>query len=136
MARSAWVGVDVEVLRPVPAAGLARYWFTAAEAIWVAERPEAERSAAFLWLWTQKEAVGKALGIGLRDGGTRRAVLPCGSWEEPAGDGRRLVALPGTPELSVAVPAAAPGVSLAVAVRGARAAGTVVDMRDLAGLMR
>ncbi|WP_433527938.1 4'-phosphopantetheinyl transferase family protein [Micromonospora sp. CA-263727] len=63
------VGIDVEQVRPLPAADLARRWFSGPEAEWVAARPD-----DFLPLWTQKEAVGKALGIGLRHGGLRRPM--------------------------------------------------------------
>ncbi|MFF8599288.1 4'-phosphopantetheinyl transferase family protein [Streptomyces sp. NPDC015232] len=107
------VGVDVERLRPLPAAALARRWFTGAEGRWVAARPQEEQPAAFLGLWTQKEAVGKALGTGLADGGMRRPV--------------RLGALPGTVLLPVpaadhglctALPGAPEGFVLAVAAEG------------------
>ncbi|MFJ3880393.1 4'-phosphopantetheinyl transferase family protein [Streptomyces sp. NPDC090077] len=106
------VGVDVERLRPLPAAALARRWFTTAESRWVAARPQEEQPAAFLGLWTQKEAVGKALGTGLSRGGTRRPVrlgavpgtelLPV-----PAGRGMR-TALPDPPEGFVLAVAAGP----------------------------
>lgn len=63
------LGVDVEPVRPLPAAELARRWFSTPEADWVARHPD-----DFLLLWTAKEAVGKALGIGLRGGGLRRPM--------------------------------------------------------------
>jgi hypothetical protein len=63
------LGVDVEPSRHLPAAELARRWFSVAEADWVAHRP-----GDFLLLWTAKEAVGKALGVGLRGGGLRRPM--------------------------------------------------------------
>lgn len=62
------VGVDVELLRERPVVLLARR-FAADEADWVRKRP-----GDFFHLWTQKEAVGKALGVGLRDGGLTRAM--------------------------------------------------------------
>lgn len=67
--RAGPVGVDVEAMRELPAAGLARHWFAPEEAQWVAQRPQ-----DFLYLWTQKESVGKALGVGLRGGGLRRLM--------------------------------------------------------------
>lgn len=63
------LGIDVEPIRPLPAAELARRWFSGPEADWVARHPD-----DFLLLWTQKEAVGKALGVGLRGGGLRRPM--------------------------------------------------------------
>jgi 4'-phosphopantetheinyl transferase len=68
------VGVDVEALRSLPTVGLARRFFAVEEADWVRECPAGERDAAFLGLWTCKEAMGKALGTGLRAGGMRRGV--------------------------------------------------------------
>ncbi|MFI2027884.1 4'-phosphopantetheinyl transferase family protein [Streptomyces buecherae] len=68
------VGVDVEVVRELRADALARSWLHPAEAEWVAGLPERQRSVAFLWLWTQKESVGKARGQGLRRGGMSRPV--------------------------------------------------------------
>ncbi|WP_143660004.1 4'-phosphopantetheinyl transferase superfamily protein [Streptomyces sp. WZ.A104] len=71
------VGVDVEVVRPLRAEAMARAWLDPVETAWVTGLAEEERSTAFLWLWTQKESVGKALGRGLRRGGmSRRVPLP------------------------------------------------------------
>ncbi|MFH9656864.1 4'-phosphopantetheinyl transferase family protein [Streptomyces sp. NPDC017248] len=73
----AFVGVDVERVRRLRAGPMARAWLHPDEAAWIGGLPERERSVAFLWLWTQKEAVGKALGRGLRGGGmSRRMPLP------------------------------------------------------------
>ncbi|MEU3734952.1 4'-phosphopantetheinyl transferase superfamily protein [Streptomyces sp. NPDC033538] len=89
------VGVDVEVVRGLRADALARAWLHDAEAAWIGELPEADRSAAFLWLWTQKEAVGKALGLGLRAGGMSRRVPVAAQWP-PDGEGMPVPrALPG-----------------------------------------
>jgi 4'-phosphopantetheinyl transferase len=63
------VGVDLEPDRPLPTAALARHWFSEPEAEWVASHPN-----DFLPLWALKEAVGKALGTGLRGGGLRRPM--------------------------------------------------------------
>jgi 4'-phosphopantetheinyl transferase len=53
---------------------LADRWFDPAEAAWLRDQPADARPAAFLLLWTAKEALGKALGTGLRGGGLRRRV--------------------------------------------------------------
>lgn len=72
------VGVDVEDVYQRPVAGLARRWFDPSELSWM--RTQADPLTAFLQLWTAKEAVGKALGHGLRSGGLRRRM--------PLGGGR------------------------------------------------
>ncbi|MDT0530690.1 4'-phosphopantetheinyl transferase superfamily protein [Micromonospora sp. DSM 115977] len=68
------VGIDVEWCRPLPALALAGRWFAPAEAAWLAERDADGRARDFLRLWTAKEAVGKALGTGLRGDGLRRLM--------------------------------------------------------------
>ncbi|MEU2664935.1 4'-phosphopantetheinyl transferase superfamily protein [Micromonospora sp. NPDC007220] len=68
------VGIDVEWCRPLPALALAGRWFAPAEAAWLAGRDADGRARDFLRLWTAKEAVGKALGTGLRGGGLRRLM--------------------------------------------------------------
>lgn len=68
------VGIDVEWCRPLPALALAGRWFAPAEAAWLAGRVADGRARDFLRLWTAKEAVGKALGTGLRGGGLRRLM--------------------------------------------------------------
>lgn len=71
------VGVDVETVRPLPALRMARRWLAPADADWLTRLPHPERVRAFYWLWTQKEAVGKARGHGLADGGlTQRLPAP------------------------------------------------------------
>ncbi|MDG4764613.1 4'-phosphopantetheinyl transferase superfamily protein [Solwaraspora sp. WMMD406] len=107
------VGIDVERLRPVPARALARRWYAPAEAAWLAGRPECDRAADFLRLWTAKEAVGKALGLGLRDGGLRR-VMPALDR-----DGAPLRPVPGLPTVRVGHLRVAEALVLAVAVVGA-----------------
>ncbi|WP_377270168.1 4'-phosphopantetheinyl transferase family protein [Peterkaempfera sp. SMS 1(5)a] len=90
LGRSVAVGVDVEAVRPLRAAALARRWFHPQEADWVAALPQDQRNTAYLWLWTQKEAVGKSLGSGLRDGGmSRRMALPAFGLPGDALSGRR-----------------------------------------------
>jgi phosphopantetheinyl transferase len=63
------IGVDLEPERELPTAALSGHWFSIPEAEWVALHPN-----DFLPLWTLKEAVGKALGRGLRGGGLRRPM--------------------------------------------------------------
>jgi 4'-phosphopantetheinyl transferase len=66
VARNRRLGVDVEVLRPMPEAlDLARSHFTPAEARGLALLPDEQRSAAFLAVWTRKEALLKATGEGI-----------------------------------------------------------------------
>jgi len=66
MTRAGPVGVDVERLAAVRDAGaLARRFFDAAEAAAIAGLPAPLAEAAFLRCWTSKEAVLKALGVGL-----------------------------------------------------------------------
>lgn len=63
------VGADVESQRPrVNALELARRYFTAAEAEWIAAHEGAPREQAFMRLWCAKEAVLKAHGHGLSFG--------------------------------------------------------------------
>ena len=59
------VGVDVEAMdRPQTGEGIAGRYFTAVEQAQIAAVPEAERRAVFFRLWTMKEAVMKATGLG------------------------------------------------------------------------
>ena len=63
------VGVDIERLRPLPdALDLARRFFDASEAAALEAEPAERRSAAFLELWTRKEALLKARGLVLAAG--------------------------------------------------------------------
>lgn len=60
------VGVDVELLRPMPdAEALADTYFSAAERRALAALPPESRDRAFLCCWTRKEACLKATGMGL-----------------------------------------------------------------------
>jgi len=68
-------GIDLECLRPrARALEIAKRYFGTDEAAALAALPEAERSAAFLELWTAKEAVLKALGRGLAFGLDRLSI--------------------------------------------------------------
>lgn len=114
------VGIDVEAVHALPAAELARRWFAAPEADWVARHP-----ADFLPLWTQKEAVGKALGVGLRGGGLRRLM--------PLPPAATLTAtVPGLPAMAVAA-RIHDGIVLGLACDSAAALGAPVAV-SLVGL--
>jgi 4'-phosphopantetheinyl transferase len=80
------IGVDVESLdRRAPAPGLVERWFAPEEAAFLATRGPAEHGAAFLQLWTLKEAFVKATGEGIAMGLDSFAV---------ASDPARLLRLP------------------------------------------
>lgn len=121
------VGVDVEEIRPLPALALARRWFSADELAWLAGRPEVGRAAEFLRLWTAKEAVGKALGLGLRAGGLLREMPP------PVGPGLPLRPVPGGEPLRVGHPELGGGLVLAVAVRAEAGVDVDVEVVQRAG---
>ncbi|MGI8750913.1 MAG: 4'-phosphopantetheinyl transferase family protein [Acidimicrobiales bacterium] len=97
------VGADIEDAdrRPV-SDGVIRRCCTATEQTWLAGVAAGDRPAAFLDLWTRKEAVAKALGLGL--------VLPFSSFEVAG------------PDPIVARHAALPLVAHRIEVTGAMAA--------------
>lgn len=64
------LGIDLEEVRPRDVDPIANRWFAPQELEWMERQPD--RVRAFLQLWTAKEAVGKALGTGLENGGLRR----------------------------------------------------------------
>ncbi|WP_327637821.1 4'-phosphopantetheinyl transferase superfamily protein [Kribbella sp. NBC_00482] len=66
------VGIDLEETRGRDVTGLAERWFTPRELEWMGR--QGDGLVAFLELWTAKEAVGKALGVGLREAGLRREM--------------------------------------------------------------
>ncbi|TCO49600.1 phosphopantetheine--protein transferase-like protein [Kribbella antiqua] len=106
------VGVDVEDVYPREVSALAQRWFGAEELAWMAAQPD--ELTAFLHLWAAKEAVGKALGFGLRKGGLRRRMpLPV-----PPGQEQSLAAglVPAEPTLAVVHVPVSEGVVLAVAL--------------------
>lgn len=71
------VGVDIQEHRSINVPELAERFFTAAEASWVRSAPTEERDTRFLRLWTAKESVLKAEGLGL-SGGLSRCHIQCG----------------------------------------------------------
>ncbi len=76
-------GIDLECLRPRPRAlAIAERYFSVEEAATLVALPPAARSAAFLELWTAKEAVLKALGRGLAFGLDRLSIA--GTAERPS----------------------------------------------------
>ncbi|MEU4715790.1 4'-phosphopantetheinyl transferase superfamily protein [Micromonospora purpureochromogenes] len=115
--RAGPVGVDVERRRPLPALALAHRWYAPPEAAWLGDLPDAARVEAFLLLWTAKEAVGKALGRGLRAGGLRR-LMPV-----PKHPRELLRPLPDRAGVRVGYPGCGAGLVLAVAVDGNPGAG-------------
>lgn len=65
-ARGCELGVDVELLRPMPdALPIAERFFSAVEAADLASLPEADRDLGFFYGWTRKEAYIKGIGEGL-----------------------------------------------------------------------
>lgn len=69
LAEGARVGIDLEWLRPRPRAlALARRFFDPAEARWLEDLGEPDRTRAFLRLWCAKEALLKAHGHGVSFG--------------------------------------------------------------------
>jgi 4'-phosphopantetheinyl transferase len=59
------VGIDLEYIHPIGAAGLVDRFFAAAEQAVFHALPESKQQAAFFHAWTQKEAYLKACGTGL-----------------------------------------------------------------------
>ena len=93
------LGIDLEEVRPREVDPIANRWFTPQELEWMSG--QSDRLRAFLQLWTAKEAVGKALGTCLENGGLRRPTPP----------GLTVVHLPTTEAavLAVALPARGTG---------------------------
>jgi phosphopantetheinyl transferase (holo-ACP synthase) len=98
------VGVDVESRREFEIDGMARRWFDPAEVIWIYQ--QGDQLGAFLQLWTAKEAVGKALGRGLRGSGLRRVMPLDGATTVPSEPRLAVLRLPLQADavLAIAVP--------------------------------
>jgi 4'-phosphopantetheinyl transferase len=93
--RTAAVGVDVEVVRPVSRAdALVARFFSASEQAAYANLAAKEREVAFLRCWTRKEAYLKAIGTGIAFPPERLSVTLAPG--EPA----RLIGVDGDPEAS------------------------------------
>lgn len=81
VARGAEVGVDVEPVRPMPdAVPIAERFFSKTESEALRALPETEQSGAFFRLWTRKEALAKATGMGIANSLARFEV----TWGEVA----------------------------------------------------
>ncbi len=75
--RGAPVGVDAEdIRRPLDIAAVARRWFAPSEVRLLEELPPDGRADMFFRIWTAKEAILKAAGLGLRISPERFAVAP------------------------------------------------------------
>lgn len=59
------LGVDIETISKRPTEKLAKRFFSADEARALNALPKDKRSSAFFYMWTQKEAYIKAIGLGL-----------------------------------------------------------------------
>ena len=79
LARGPRVGVDVERIRDVDVDELARSAFSSGEAGELAALPAGERLAAFFALWTRKESIVKALGVGITDDFARASAVATGT---------------------------------------------------------
>jgi len=59
------LGIDMEVLRPLDWPSIARRFLTDADRAWLDACAAQDRHHSFFRLWTWKEAVAKAIGVGL-----------------------------------------------------------------------
>lgn len=85
------VGIDLEEVGRRDFRAVADRWFGQRELEWMARQPD--QLTAFLRLWTAKEAVGKALGLGLHQGGLRRE-MPLGGGPVRSASGLSVTQLP------------------------------------------
>ncbi|HEY6166466.1 MAG TPA: 4'-phosphopantetheinyl transferase superfamily protein [Verrucomicrobiae bacterium] len=68
VSRAGEIGVDIELVRPLPGLPeLAAMWLPRATRENLHALPEAERLVEFYRAWTRREAVAKAIGVGLTD---------------------------------------------------------------------
>ncbi|HWR03373.1 MAG TPA: 4'-phosphopantetheinyl transferase superfamily protein, partial [Humidesulfovibrio sp.] len=97
--RAAAVGIDVEQIRPLPEAFDLAAQLHPLECAAVRAQPEPDRAVAFHRCWTRKEAVLKALGMGLN--------LPLQGFlvRPDPGDADWLVSLPGQTGQGTSAPA-------------------------------
>ncbi len=79
LARGPRIGVDIERIRDVDVDGLARSAFASGEAAELAALPAGDRAAAFFRLWTCKESIVKALGVGITDDFARVSARTSGA---------------------------------------------------------
>lgn len=92
--QGASIGIDIERVRALEHGDIATRYFCVSEAAWIDARPsEEERRTAFFQTWTLKEAVVKAMGLGMS--------LPLAEFEISAADAppRIVVPPPGSPLL-------------------------------------
>lgn len=85
------IGVDIERCRPVDALALAATAFSRSECAWLDACDDDERLDRFYALWTAREALAKATGLGIAEPAWREAVFVtcrCGAWHvrTPRGD--------------------------------------------------
>ena len=127
VAHSAEVGIDVEIVRPMPdALRLAERFFSTGEIAALNQMAPAEQAGAFLNLWTRKEALAKATGVGIANSLARFEIAPGAEAKVKAIDGDARLAAPWT--LHSFTPA--PGYIAAVAVRSP---GAQFSMREFDG---
>lgn len=113
LALGAQVGVDIEQARPIAdIERLAAHTFSPAELAMLARCPPEQYVEAFFNCWTRKEAVIKALGLGLH--------CPLDSFDVTClpGEPARLLRGPDSRQWSLAALAAPPGYAAALAVAG------------------
>ena len=86
--RDAEAGIDVEKLRPMPdAQRIAERFFSPPESAALKQLSESEQAAVFFNLWTRKEALAKATGLGIAHSLTRFEVTWDGEAAVKAIDG-------------------------------------------------
>lgn len=113
------VGIDVEALdRRVDHAAVAARFFHPLENAALAQLPPAQQAQAFLALWTGKEAVAKALGLGLETELPLRAFALCGDGTDDGPPRWTVTGLDGV-RTAQALPAPA-GFAAALALAGGR----------------
>ncbi len=79
LARGPRIGVDVERIRDIDVDQLARSAFAGDEAAELAALPAGDRTEAFYRLWTRKESIVKALGVGITNDFARASASTSGA---------------------------------------------------------